>query len=161
MHVYLIRHAEAADLGTNGITKDADRPLTAKGQDQCRLAAQALQRHGVTFDKVVTSPLVRARQTADGILEAWPAPAPAVQVCDHLAPGGKARKLAEYLNGLRADAVAAVGHMPDLGAFAAWLIGSKKAMIDFDKGGAALIDCPEEAAKGGGRLLWLVTGAWM
>ena len=64
MLLYLIRHAEAEDLGTGGITRDFDRPLTARGRSQSRALAAAFGRLGVVVDTVVASPLVRAYQTA-------------------------------------------------------------------------------------------------
>jgi phosphohistidine phosphatase SixA len=54
-----------------------------------------------------------------------------------------------------------VGHQPDLGEFAAWLIGSKKAQIDIAKAGVAFIHCEKEVTKGGGSLEWLVPPEWL
>jgi phosphohistidine phosphatase SixA len=64
------------------------------------------------------------------------------------------------LNDLNEDAVALVGHMPDLAEFAAWLIGSRKTQLDLDKAGVACIRCQEGLDKGDGMLLWLVTPQW-
>jgi phosphohistidine phosphatase len=160
MDLYLIRHAEAAPLGEGGVQDDAERPLTPAGQAQCEPLARALQRLSVRLDRVATSPLLRARQTAEGILANWPAPLPELDLCDALAPGVKARKLARYLWKKGSGSVALVGHMPDLAEHAAWLIGSKKAQLEIAKAGVAFIECEKLPAKGSGTLTWLATPAW-
>src|SRR5581483_88867 len=111
MDFYLIRHAHAQAVGEGGITDDADRPLSETGRGQCGPLAAALVRRGVHLDYVVSSPLLRAKQTAEGLLENWPAPAPPLQLCDDLAPGGKPRKTTRFLRGLDGTALGVVGHM--------------------------------------------------
>jgi phosphohistidine phosphatase len=161
MDLYLIRHAEAVPLGQGGIEDDAARPLTQAGKAQCRALAHALLRLGVRLDKVVSSPLLRARQTAEGVLEHWPEPTPEVLLCDALAPDGKRRKLLRYLRDLEADAVGVVGHNPDLSVFAAWLIGPKGAQVELSKAGVAHIEFDDgRPGKGNGLLTWLVTPEW-
>jgi phosphohistidine phosphatase len=160
MDLYIIRHAEALPLGADGIEDDADRPLTPAGQARSGPLAAALQRQVVRLDRIVTSPLLRARQTAEGLLQELSAPKPELHICDHLAPGGKRRKLTRFLCGLGAESVAIVGHMPDLGEYAGWLIGSRKAQIDLAKAGVACIHFEDEPDKGAGALAWMVTPQW-
>jgi phosphohistidine phosphatase len=160
MDLYIIRHAEAQPLGMDGIEDDADRPLTASGHAQCGPLAATLQRQGVRLDRIVTSPLLRARQTAESLLQELAAPKPELHICDHLAPNGKRRKLTRFLCGLGAQSVAIVGHMPDLAEYAGWLIGSRKAQLDLAKAGVACIHCDDEPDKGGGALTWMVTPQW-
>ncbi|HXG10102.1 MAG TPA: phosphohistidine phosphatase SixA [Gemmataceae bacterium] len=157
MDLYLIRHAEAKPLGADGITRDEDRPLTEAGEAQARELAAGLQRHGVHLGLLLTSPLLRARQTAEAILRQWSLPAPELRVCAELAPGVKPKKLARLLRILSADGVGLVGHMPDLARHTAWLIGGKKAQIDLAKAGAAHLVCPDFPRKGSCTLIWLVT----
>jgi len=159
--LYLIRHADAIPVGERGIQEDVDRPLSEQGETQARTVAGGLQRRGVSLSVIVTSPLRRARQTAEGILRAWTPPGPELLVADELAPGGKRRKLARFLRNWGADKVALVGHQPDLNDFAAWLIGSKKAQIDLAKAGVAYITCGDGPRKGTGSLLWLVAPEWL
>jgi phosphohistidine phosphatase len=158
--LYLIRHADALALGERGITEDADRPLSAGGEVQARTVGAGLQAKGVRPEVIVTSPLVRARQTAEGIQRQFQVERPALEICEELAPGGKPKRLARFLRGLGRDAVVLVGHQPDLPEWAAWLIGSKKAQIDLAKAGVALISCPDGPRKGGGTLVWLVRPEW-
>lgn len=160
MDLYIIRHAEAKPLGENGIKTDADRPLTAAGHAQCKPLAAALQRQRVKLDRIVTSPLLRARQTAEDLLHQLAEPQPELHICDHLAPGGKRRKLTRFLCGLGASSIAIVGHMPDLALYTGWLIGSRKAQIDLAKGGVACVVFDDEPDKGAGALVWMVTPQW-
>lgn len=160
MDLYIIRHAEAQPLGEGGIEDDADRPLTESGYAQCGRLAAALQRRDVTLERIVTSPLLRARQTAEGLLKNLAPPTPELHTCDHLAPDGKRRKLTRFLVGLGAQSVAIVGHMPDLSIYAGWLIGSKLAQIEIAKAGVACIRFKDEPNKHAGALQWLVTPEW-
>jgi phosphohistidine phosphatase len=163
VELYFIRHADAVPLGEQDITADEDRPLTEAGQAQARQVGAALRRRGVALDLILTSPLVRARQTAEGLLADWPAPAPELRDCDLLAPDKKRRKLARALNDLDKERVALVGHEPDLSAALAWLIGSKKARLEMAKAAVACVafDAPLEIDKGAGTLLWLVPPRWL
>lgn len=159
MDLYLIRHADAQPRGESG-TDDAQRPLTAAGHGQCGPLASALRKQGVRLEFLVTSPLLRARQTAEDLLKELGAPASILRVSDHLSPGGKRRKLTRFLCGLRAKSVAVVGHAPDLNLFAGWLIGSRKAQMDMAKSGITCVRFDDEPAKGAGVLTWMVTPQW-
>jgi phosphohistidine phosphatase SixA len=86
--------------------------------------------------------------------------APDIRICEELAPGGKHRRLARFLRDLGAERAALVGHQPDLGELAGWLIGSKKAQIDIPKAGVAFIRCEDRPDKGEGSLEWLIGPDW-
>ncbi len=159
MDIYLIRHADALALGERGITEDEDRPLSERGEAQARALGAGLQGKGIRLEKIVTSPLVRARKTADAILHSWQEPVPEVHVCGHLAPDGKCKKLAKFLRGLGSETIALIGHQPHLGLFLAWLIGGKKAQIDLAKTGVACLSCAEPG-KGTATLRFLVSPDW-
>jgi phosphohistidine phosphatase len=161
MELYLIRHAEAISLGEQNIHVDADRPLTDKGGEQAKMVGAGLQRKGVTLQAILTSPLMRARQTAEGILKAWSGSAPEVQVIDQLTPGTRPRKLARVLKDLQKEQVALIGHEPDLSAWASWVIGSKKAQLALAKAGVAHIRCDGNPGKACGTLIELVTPEWL
>ncbi len=160
MELFLIRHAEAVPVGENGITEDAERPLTEKGIKQADGLGKLFQRRGLTLDRIVTSPFVRARQTADAILRHASGTAPTIDVTDALTPNAKPRKLAKALRSITGERIGLVGHLPHLGILAAWLIGGKKAQIDLAKAGVAHIFCGEMPGKGLGTLDWLVTPEW-
>lgn len=158
MNLYVIRHAEAADPAEHAT--DDERPLTTAGRAQTRRLAVALAKHGIKPPVVLTSPLVRARQTAEGLLTAWKAKKAALRECAELAPGGKSKDLAKVLSNLEADA-AAVGHNPDLEQHIAWLIGSKKARVAMAKAAVACLLVEPPVVKGCATLLWLVTPEWL
>jgi phosphohistidine phosphatase len=161
MDIYLIRHGKAVALGEQGIDNDDERPLTDEGVIQARQLADTLRHRGIELDVVLTTPLLRARRTAEILLENWHGdPAPELIVENRLAPECKPRKLIRVLRDIQKERVAVVGHQPDLGTWASWLIGSKKAYINFAKAGAAHIVWERDLKKGGGALIWLITPAW-
>ena len=161
MKLYLLRHGEAAPLGDGGITDDADRPLTETGLRQIRALAGQMQRRGIGLKAVLSSPLLRAKQTAETLVKTGPFPALEVRICDDLAFNGKPRRIARLLRELKAESVALVGHAPDLNQLAGWLIGSKKAQVDLAKGAVAHILSSEDVRKGSGALLWMLTPEWV
>jgi phosphohistidine phosphatase SixA len=117
MRVFLIRHAKA-DPGEPD-EPDELRPLTESGREQARELAARLSRHATPPAIVLTSPLLRARQTAEPIARATGAE---VRIDQRLAPGASATLLREAMEGLDGP-VAAVGHQPDCSEIAFALSG--------------------------------------
>lgn len=116
MQLYLVRHAEAAPG-----QPDELRPLTPNGREQARQLGEQLRRRGVPAGVVLTSPLLRARQT--GTLIARELGVPAL-VVEELAPGATPDAVCRAARGrCAADAVVAVGHQPDCSRIAAALTG--------------------------------------
>jgi phosphohistidine phosphatase len=153
--IYLIRHATAEERG-EAWPDDAKRPLTANGAARMKKTARGLARLQVTIDIVLTSPLVRTRQTAE-ILAGALDPHPAIVNIDALAPGGGyASLVAELEKHVRKARMALVGHEPGIGELAARLIGSRHP-IEFKKGAVCRVDLDEIPPSGPGNLRWLVT----
>ena len=117
MQLYLVRHAEAADG-----EPDELRPLTAEGRRAARELGERLAAEGIHPDAVLTSPLLRARQT--GAELARPAGLEA-DADERLAPGATAESVKAAAAG-RGDAVVVVGHQPDCGRIAAALTGGEE-----------------------------------
>jgi phosphohistidine phosphatase len=166
MLLYLIRHAEAEELGGT-ITRDFDRPLTEKGRSDCASLAKVFLDRRLIVDTVVASPLVRAHQTAMELLSVW-APGTRPVTFDelaigHLKPGKLSAFLAEVpAKGTRVPSrgeksVAAVGHMPDLATYLEWLIGAAPETIHFAKAGVACVRIKGEPARAHGLLEWMLT----
>jgi phosphohistidine phosphatase len=153
--LYLVRHAIAAERGSDW-PDDTKRPLTSKGISRMRDVVAGLDDLEVRIELVLTSPLLRAKQTAD-LLANGLKPVPAVEILNELGPGGAPAKVAEALGSVSARrSVALVGHEPGLGELAAWLVGAKTP-FEFKKGGICRIDLPGPPMGGSGQLIWLAT----
>jgi len=153
--LYVIRHAIAAPKGKTWPDDDT-RPLSEKGMARFRQSMRGLTRLGVAFDVVLTSPLVRARQTGEIAAAAFDIRPPVVPV-DSLAPGGSHRAvMADLEKYSRFGRIALVGHEPGIGAFAARLAGSPHAW-PLHKGAVCRIDIDGLPMSGPGVLRWLLT----
>ena len=153
--LYLIRHGIAEDRG-EAWPDDTKRPLTEQGISRLVKESRGLARLGVSFDVVVTSPLVRARQTADAVAGTFD-PRPPIVVIDSLSPGGTYQAvLADLEKQTRRSRIALVGHEPGIGELAARMIGSRHP-LEFKKGGMCRIDVGGIAPKRTGSLIWFVT----
>jgi phosphohistidine phosphatase len=153
--LYLVRHGLAEERG-DAWPDDSKRPLTDEGMSRMRKAARGLERIGVAIDVVLTSPLVRARQTAEIVAGALD-PRPSLVNVDSLAPDGTfAAVVADLEKHSRKTRIALVGHEPMLGELAARLIGSRHA-IEFKKGGVCRIDIEQLPPGGPGDLRWMLT----
>jgi phosphohistidine phosphatase len=159
LHLYLIRHADAVPHGDPNYAEN-DRPLTDLGRKQAEALGKALADHGVQFDVILCSPLPRAQQTVEGLLAGTPGAKPPVEYTAELAPGAKRRKLDREVVKHVGQAIALVGHEPDLSEYAARLIGSKKANLAMAKAGVACVACQEPPGKGCGSLMWLIPPEW-
>lgn len=156
MDVILLRHGKAGDRDPKLFPDDTKRPLTAEGALELRDICTGLRRIGLAFDFLVTSPLLRAHQTADIVAEVfeWKEPP---QVSDVLGQGCTTGKVIALLAKFPPDArVALVGHEPDLSRVAAELIGrSGDAALELKKGGVACVRYEGPAAMGLGTLAFL------
>ena len=152
--IYTVRHGIAADLSA-AYPDDSDRPLTDEGIERLRIQFRALKEMGVELDHVVTSPLVRARQTGEWLAAAFKA-APAQVVCDALRPGGRYDAVMSDLARLpHARFVALVGHEPSIGMLAAGLIGFRGA-IPFKKGAVCRVAVDGIPPSAPGQLEWFL-----
>jgi phosphohistidine phosphatase len=149
----LIRHAEAVERGTPGMA-DEERPLTPEGERRFRKAARGLARLAPRPRLLLTSPLPRARRTAEIAAGAWGRVKPIE--ADALARGDFAA-LESRLFGRGSQVAAVVGHEPHLSSFLAHLLGSDGAeKVAFRKGGAAMVELLGPPA-GGARLVWFLS----
>jgi phosphohistidine phosphatase len=152
--IYAVRHGIAADLSAS-CPNDEDRPLTEEGIERLCVQFRALRDLGVELDHVVTSPLVRARQTGEWLSAAFKT-APALVVCDALRPGGRYDAVMADLARLpRARHVALVGHEPSIGMLAAGLIGLRGS-IPFKKGAVCRISVDGIPPSAPGQLEWFL-----
>lgn len=153
MLIYLIRHAIAAEPGPDYLD-DATRPLTHQGAARFRKEVRGLDVLDLRIDAILTSPLVRARETAEILHERYTEAA--LVETEALGPGGSYRAVMEALEALRGSGnIALVGHAPDIGELAARLIGARGA-IEFKKGAICCIEIPSLPPTGPGVLRWFV-----
>jgi phosphohistidine phosphatase len=161
MQLILVRHAEAANIGQHGVTTDFDRPLTNTGHTTARNLTNRLKSLGVRADAVVSSPLLRARQTAEPLRELVHGGNQELILCEEMAPDTlKPKKVMKFLKEQNASTILAVGHLPDLPNITGWLLGTNGPSVAFDRGSAALIETQGKVEEGCGTLLWLVTPEW-
>ena len=153
MRLLLIRHAPAVPRDTPGIADD-ERPLTAKGTRKFRAAARGLARIARRPDVLLTSPLPRARKTAEIAAAAWKRLEPVVEPA---LAGDSASDIVAAVGKRGSGAtVAIVGHEPVLSEVLAQLLGAASSdRLAFKKGGAALVDLPDGIAAGG-QLIWFL-----
>jgi phosphohistidine phosphatase len=160
MDLFLIRHAEAVDLNHQGVESDADRFLTELGQEQSKRLGSWFAASGLKLSAIVTSPLVRAHQTVEGIVSRLPDPTPTVHVFDEIAGAMRPKRVSRFLEKFGAGPVVLVGHQPTLGEYLGWLIGDRKIRIDFGKGALARL-AVSNWCKGGAKLVWFVNQDWL
>ena len=159
LELYLIRHGVAAERGDD-YPDDSKRPLTSAGISRLRKEAKALDAMDVGFDHIITSPLVRTRQTADVFAETLRTK-PSVSQSDALAPAGTpVAVIQEIGKHSKKGRIALVGHEPNIGELAARLIGAR-APLEFKKGAICRIDFDVLPPKGTGQLRWFVTATML
>lgn len=154
LQLYLIRHGVAAERGPE-YPDDAKRPLTSQGMAALKREAKALNELDVSFDVIITSPLVRTRQTAEILAEEL-ADTPPVTTSNSLTPEGTPDDVMHELEKhQRKRRIALVGHEPNIGQLAGRLLGTR-APIEFKKGAICRIDFDELPPDGVGQLRWLL-----
>jgi phosphohistidine phosphatase len=155
LELYLIRHGIAAERGDE-YPDDSKRPLTSEGIAALRKEAKALNALEIGFDHIITSPLARAKQTAEVFAEHLQTK-PSMSNTDALAPAGSsAGVIQELAKHVKKGRIALVGHEPNMGELAGRLIGSR-VPIEFKKGAVCRIDFEVLPPKGVGHLRWFIT----
>jgi phosphohistidine phosphatase len=164
MNLLVIRHAIAEDKEAFAATGRGDdqRPLTEAGRTKMRRAAEGLR---VVIPKVATlasSPLVRARETAEIVAPVLKVPR--VEIVEALRPDRRFDALLEWLRQRVAPnddgdrTIAVVGHEPHLSGLVTWLMtGSEESRLELKKGSACLLHFEESPAAGQGILRWALT----
>jgi phosphohistidine phosphatase len=137
MDLFLLRHAIAVERGTPGYEDDSRRPLTGKGAKKMRLIAEGMLALDLSFDVVLSSPFLRARQTAQIVVKVLDVPGK-LRFSEHLEAGGDPESLIREIDDLYAkhSRILLVGHEPYLSSLISTLIsGSDDLPITLKKGG--------------------------
>ncbi|HSF41494.1 MAG TPA: histidine phosphatase family protein [Thermoanaerobaculia bacterium] len=155
MKLLLIRHAiaeEPEDFARTG-KDDRQRPLTDDGRKKMKQNAKGLRELVPEIDLLATSPLTRAAQTA-AILDSVYGGLSEVEI-EELSPEATPTEFLRWLRKQKAETIAAVGHEPSLSLILSWLLtGSERRLFSFRKGGACLLEFPDEVGAGTATLLW-------
>lgn len=157
MKVLLIRHARAQErtAQTALARRDHARRLTDAGRKDMRRAAKGLRKIAPDLDILASSPLVRARETAEIIERVFGGPA--ITELAALAPGAAPEELLGWLREQHVNTVALVGHEPDLSRMAAYLLSREaRGFIEMKKGAACMVEFDSAPAAGTGTLTWLL-----
>ena len=164
MELYLIRHGIAADR--EAYANDEERPLTDKGRQKTDKVAKQLRQKGLHFDLILTSPLVRARETAAILLDVGLSSQ--VEEFTSLAPDGDINTWVSWLKEWQQNAksdrcIALVGHQPDLGNWAETLVwGEAKEKLVLKKAGVIGLNIPETKIPiGHSELFLLISPKWL
>ncbi len=162
MKLLIVRHAialereEWAKLSND----DRERPITEEGAKKMKKSASGLQKIlGDEPSSIISSPLLRAKQTAELLLQRMPSAA--LDETESLAPDQDPETFVKYLRTFAAPStklIACVGHEPHLNRLIAWLISkSRNGIGEMKKGGACLVEFDREIGAGKANLIWLLT----
>jgi phosphohistidine phosphatase len=158
MKLLLIRHAiaeERDDFARTG-KDDRLRPLTDEGRKKMKQAARGLKEIAPDIHLLATSPLTRAAQTG-AILDSVYGGLKEVEISE-LSPAASPTEFLRWLRKQKADCIAAVGHEPGISLLLSWLLtGTERRIFAFRKGGACLLDFPDEVGAGTATLVWALT----
>jgi phosphohistidine phosphatase len=157
MTLYVLRHALAEDSAPSG--EDHDRPLTQAGCDRTRKAALGMRALGLKFDVILTSPKVRAVETASLVAAAYDkqqGPELIQALADEIPAERAVAALAPYF---MLKHVLIVGHEPQLSAICSVVLtgGPDLLKMNLKKGGCVAIELPNRTDRAGAQLLWMMT----
>ncbi|MBS0418882.1 MAG: phosphohistidine phosphatase SixA [Proteobacteria bacterium] len=157
MDLLIVRHAIAFDRDRNRWRDDAERPLSPAGIRRARKAAAGLKKLTARPERLLTSPLLRARQTARILTDVagWPT----AEEMPELSPGEPALAVLELLSQDRGKLTAVVGHQPELGQLlgACLLGGGGLLPIEMKKNAVACVSFTGRPRAGHAALTWLAT----
>jgi phosphohistidine phosphatase len=158
MNLYILRHGIAVEHGAAGYENDDERPLTSKGERKIWTIAEAMKALEISFDLILSSPLVRARETAEIVAAALKAKK-RLELTDTLAHQESAKPLVDFLNDQGAvDDILLVGHEPFLSRLISLLIsGDSEASVLLKKGGFCKLSTEELNHGQCATLEWLLT----
>lgn len=162
MRIYFMRHGIAVDREATGEgatpQADAERPLTRHGTKKTKAAAKGLRAIGVEFDRVLTSPFVRARQTAKIVCDRLGIPNKKIESTEGALPDADPAAIFRELasSGPNAEgSVIVFGHAPHLDRAIALAMGNPAPGTTLKKAGLAVLDM-ESLEPPRGSLLMLV-----
>lgn len=157
MHLYFLRHGDAVE---SPYYHDTQRPLSDLGKRQLHGVVHFLRSTKAAVELILTSPLVRAKETAEIILTGLHTPS--LLTTEALTPGGNLRDLFAAVNAQRVQTLMLVGHEPQLSSAISVLTGGDEHFrLEMKKASLACVETPFPVKKGNAVLSWLLTAAQM
>jgi phosphohistidine phosphatase len=157
MEIYLLRHGIAEDRRNSGT--DAERPLTAEGKEKLRRVLDRARSAGVEPSLMLSSPLVRAVQTAELAAEVLGYKGKIVRTDALLSEATPEALWAEVRSRRGEEAVLLAGHEPHLSTSVAYLLGTPTLTVEMKKGALVRIDVERLSGEPRGMLKWMLTAA--
>lgn len=137
MVLVVVRHAKAEERSEFS-GNDRARPLTKDGIERMEFIAKHLRHLYPKIDVLISSPLVRAQQTAEIIKREFGTKK--IETTENLSPGFKHAELLKFLKSYEGEVLCIVGHEPDLGEFCSWLLsGNSHSFVPLRKGGVCVV----------------------
>lgn len=156
MDLFVARHGEAGKSLTNA-QKDTERPLTADGRKEAEAIAAFVEKLGIRFDEVISSPLRRSKETAEVVMKRQKKKLK-LQLWDELRPEGEREAMLTRLAALgHGSKVLLVGHDPYLSTLIADMIGAGSGTIILKKGGVVRVRVTTFSPQAKGELRWLLS----
>jgi phosphohistidine phosphatase len=159
MTLYILRHGLAAEKDPAVYPRDSERPLTAKGERKLRDVGGAMKALKLSFDRILSSPYVRARRTAE-IVAAILHQRKKLEFGDVLKPSGTSTEVVQFLKTLSPApaSVLLVGHEPNLSQLICFLLtGEPLSFVVMKKGGLCKLSIESLQAGRCATLEWLLT----
>lgn len=143
MELYLMQHGSCLSKEI-----DPEMPLSPVGRDQIRRSAAAARMLGLGFDRIVASPKLRARQTAQAVAEAVGYPVEDIVVGEAVKAMSEPARSLDFLRSLHAEDVLVCGHLPNLALLASYILcGDMSLSIAVENGGLTCIELPVDPAR--------------
>ena len=160
MNLYIVRHAIAVQREASGSADDSQRPLTDAGRKKMKKIVNGLNQLGLEFDAILTSPYVRAHDTAKILAKEFDVE-DKVALSDNLIPPGNFENLVKEIHEkYDVNNLALVGHEPMLSSLISWLAtGNTDMRVTLKKGGVAYLATDNLYQEGRAILNWLLTPA--
>jgi len=157
MQLYIVRHGSAVDRDDPKCPADPQRYLTDEGKEKTRQVAKGVAEIAAMPDLILTSPYVRARQTAEIFAAVLEYPKQKIRETDLLLPGAEPLQLfRELAKEKEASTVFVFGHGPNIDGLVAASVGSKHPICSMKKAGVAALEL-RRVLPPSGELLWLAT----
>lgn len=156
MILYMVRHGPAVNRANPEAPNDPERPLTSKGMQKTRAAMRGLRQMGAEPDAMLTSPYLRAAQTAEIACEIFGFSRDKLRRSDTLLPSGDPAALFREISRIHARELMCFGHAPQMDLALAHALGLDEPATELKKAGVGCLEITKFSPLRA-KLLWLAT----